>query len=153
MKGKIYKITCEETNKIYYGSSTQKYLSRRLSTHKYRKSCQCKDFINPTIELVEEIEFEDKKELLRLEAYYIKNNECVNTQIPLRTLKEWAVDTNHYKKRYHKDIEKSREQGRENYEKHKEKRLEKMLEKKECELCGKLIAKCNMKRHQKNIHG
>jgi len=33
-QGKIYKIVCNITNEVYFGSTKEKYLSRRLSRHK-----------------------------------------------------------------------------------------------------------------------
>ena len=88
MKGKIYKIV-DDNNKTYYGSTIQKYLCNRLAQHKCMKKYMTKDFINPKIYLVEEKEFTDKKEMLLLEADYIKSNECINKVVPLRTRKEW----------------------------------------------------------------
>lgn len=77
MSCKIYKITCE-TGAVYYGSTIQT-LKARLGSHKTDKSTTCKDFINPKIELVKEVDENDRDEE---EAYYIKNFECVNKYIP-----------------------------------------------------------------------
>ena len=105
MKGKIYKIV-DDNDKIYYGSTIQKYLCNRLAQHKNMKKCMTKDFINPKIYLVEEREFTDKKEMLLLEAVYIKSNECINKVVPLRTRKEWRnlpeqkQKTKEYNKKY-----------------------------------------------------
>jgi len=153
MKGRIYKIECEETKRIYYGS-TLLSLQHRLSQHKAPSSTRCltRDFINPTISLVEEIEYEDITELRKKEAEYIKNNECVNKQIPCRTWNEWAKDTGQYKKRYNKDVEKSREQCRDAYYKHHEKRLAKANSKVKCPICDKEMSYANLPRHKRTQH-
>ena len=92
MKGKIYKLVCEETQKIYIGS-TKNSLKTRLRYHKDKQNvCRSKNFINPKIILIEEVEFEDKKELLKRERYYIENLDCVNYKTPLRTKHEWYLD-------------------------------------------------------------
>ena len=92
MRGSVYKLECEETQKIYIGSTTM-ILKERLRYHKKKSNvCNSKILINPKIILLEEVEYEDKKELLEREAFYIKNNECVNKKIPLRTRHEWYLD-------------------------------------------------------------
>ncbi len=76
--GKIYKIVCSETNRVYYGSTTQKYLCNRLAGHKYKKQSTMKDFVDMKIYLVEHYSCKSKQELEDRENYYIKNFECVN---------------------------------------------------------------------------
>jgi hypothetical protein len=44
---------------------------------------------NYTLQEVEKVEYEEKKQLRERERYYIENNECVNMCIPNRTQKEW----------------------------------------------------------------
>ncbi len=107
MIGRVYKLTCSETKKNYYGS-TIKSLNQRLARHKGDDNkCLSKHFINPTIELLEEIELEgkDKTELLKIERKYIENNECVNKIVPLRTRHEYylmrkKLDPDYLKKAY-----------------------------------------------------
>ena len=36
-EGKIYKIVCNITGEVYYGSTIEKYLSSRLAKHKNKK--------------------------------------------------------------------------------------------------------------------
>ena len=79
---KIYKMTCSESNKVYYGSTTQPICERRVS-HNFHKNCACKDFINPIIEIVEKVKCETKEELFWRERYYMENNECVNKKYPI----------------------------------------------------------------------
>ena len=152
-QGKIYKIICKETNRIYYGS-TIKSLNHRLSQHKAPSSTRCltRDFINPVISLVENYPCNNKVELLTREGWWIKNNVCVNKQIAGRTVNEWAEDTGEYKKRYWKDVEKSRQQSRDDYYNNHEQRLEKANSKVSCPLCDKLISYGNLPRHKKTQH-
>lgn len=69
----VYKLTCEKTNKVYYGS-TKHSLNHRASKGWY--NCSCKDFINMKKEVIYFVENED--ELLEKENYYIINFNCVN---------------------------------------------------------------------------
>ncbi len=120
--GKIYKLVCNITNKIYYGSTIQP-LHKRLYEHKshYKKYLiDNKKYItsfeilkegNFDIILVELVNCSCKIELRKKERYYIDNNECVNKCIPTRTIKEYQNDNKDnisiYKKEYretHKDI-------------------------------------------------
>lgn len=120
-KGKIYKLVCNQTNKIYYGSTTQT-LGKRRDTHRqyYKKhlktSCgymtafeilKNDDF---KMELVEDVEFTDKNDLFTRERFYIQNNECVNKVIPLRTNQEYYLD--------HK--EQHNQRGKEHYQNNKD---------------------------------
>lgn len=87
--GKIYKVVCSETNRIYIGS-TKHTLKQRLARHKSSSnSCRTKDFINPTIHLLEDYSCNNRNELSIRERYYVENNDCVNLAIPSRTKKEY----------------------------------------------------------------
>ena len=91
MKGKIYIIRSHQTDDVYYGSTTQKYLSSRFSSHKsvYKKwlnndrnyitSFEIIKYEDCYIELVEEVEYETKEQLKAKERFYIRNNKCVNS--------------------------------------------------------------------------
>lgn len=106
MKGIIYKI--EGYGLTYYGSTVQPIQDRKY-THKSsyknrdkRPELYCTSWLilekgdDWTMEPIEEIEFDDLDELKLREAYYQKNNECVNkmklkTKDELREYKkEWA---------------------------------------------------------------
>ncbi len=88
--GKIYKIECMTTKLIYYGSTCEPTLSRRLAAHKgqfnqFKKNRRqfCSSFMvlnneNYEITLVETIPCISRDELNTREKYYIKNNDCVN---------------------------------------------------------------------------
>ena len=111
--GKIYRLVCNITNKNYYGSTTQ-LLSKRLYEHKrdYKKYLNNnKNYItsfeiikgnNFEIILVELFNCSCKLELEKRERYYIENNECVNKNIPTRTIKEWCKINKEYLKDYKK---------------------------------------------------
>tara|TARA_R110001606_G_scaffold266037_1_gene415011 strand:+ start:51 stop:545 length:495 start_codon:yes stop_codon:yes gene_type:complete len=93
MIGIIYKLT-DNSDKVYYGS-TIKPLKKRLCYHK-RPSNICMSRImdrdSMKIECLEQYYFDtdmDHKSLIKKrESYYIRNNECVNKNIPGRTMSE-----------------------------------------------------------------
>ena len=81
---KIYKITSPQTNQIYIGSTTKKYLSSRFHEHKFafkkhlitRGDFYCSSFdilrySDASIELIELYNCNDKKEQLQRERYYV----------------------------------------------------------------------------------
>tara|TARA_Y100001963_G_C6410297_1_gene278094 strand:- start:40 stop:429 length:390 start_codon:yes stop_codon:yes gene_type:complete len=84
MKYKIYKLIDNTNGNIYIGMTTN--LRRRLSQHKNKDNdCLSRKIIangDYRIELIEETD--DKTR----ERYWIENTECINIQIPGRTLKE-----------------------------------------------------------------
>lgn len=94
---KIYKLTSPNTEKIYIGSTTERYLSVRLSKHKthYKlggkytatKILECG---NVKIELLELCPCDNAKELRGKERKYIEENKqiCINKNIPNRTWQE-----------------------------------------------------------------
>jgi len=104
-KGKIYKITCSTTNKVYYGSTEFVFLNMRLLNHehcynsyklgnrKYQTSFDVLENGTYKIELVEDVVGTCKKDLLARERYYIENFECVNKNVPLRTRREYYAVT------------------------------------------------------------
>ena len=106
MKGLIYKI--EGYGLVYYGSTIQN-LNDRIYTHKssYKNKDKRPDFYCSSwlilekgddwnFEKIEDVEFEDIDELRLREAYYQKNNDCINitklkTKDELREYKkQWA---------------------------------------------------------------
>jgi hypothetical protein len=66
--------------KIYYLNNKGRFTTAFYITKNGRNSFKC--------EILEEIDFEDKKELYKIERYYIENYECVNKSIPLQTRRE-----------------------------------------------------------------
>ena len=87
MKGKVYKLTCE-SGAVYIGS-TARTLEQRLKEHKCKNNvCSSKDFINPKIELLEEIETENREDVLFKEREYMEKIKCVNKNNPVCNDKE-----------------------------------------------------------------
>jgi len=93
--GKIYKIV-GDTGATYYGSTT---VSLRERMYKHRGGSKTKNKTSAYLEiisqmdceiiLVENYPCESKKELEDREAWYIRENPCVNRQIPGRTPKQY----------------------------------------------------------------
>lgn len=101
-EGKIYKLTSEHTEKIYIGSTTQKYLSSRLSTHKGQYT-RCENKTNSKylfelgdvkIELLECFPCNSKDELHARERHWINLNrqQSINIRLPGRTKEQYLID-------------------------------------------------------------
>jgi len=115
---KIYKIIDNTNGNVYVGKTTQKYLSDRISSHKYdykinnKNGSVSREIIKNddyNYELIEETDDETR------ERYWIENTDrCINKAIPGRTVKEWTKDNkdrlaNYNKERYEKHRDKNRE--------------------------------------------
>lgn len=98
MKGIIYKIVSDGILP-YYGSTTNNLTQRKwghISGFKKYNNGEtrfCFSYLHLQNKdhkyiLVEEVEVENRKELLKIEAEYIRNNECVNIGIPYLTEEE-----------------------------------------------------------------
>ena len=105
--GKIYKIESLEGNCIYYGSTAQPQLCKRMAQHRanykryihggqYICSSKVLKYDDAKIYLVEHYACNSKEELHAREGYYIKNFDCVNKQIPGRDKKEYYDDNKEY---------------------------------------------------------
>jgi len=106
-QGKIYKIECNLTNDVYYGSTTLS-LSARMSLHKSRGGCSASNIIdrgNYTCKIIEEYPCNSKTELEAGERWWIENNVCINKIIPgrTRTMREWYQDNKEHNKKYRDD--------------------------------------------------
>ena len=103
-KAIIYKIECNITNDVYYGSTT-KSLSERMYAHKSKtNTCKSINIINRgnyTCKIIEEYPCNSKTELQVRERWWIENNVCINKQIPGRTPQEWYEDNTEYNKQYY----------------------------------------------------
>ena len=89
-KGKIYKIIDNTNDNIYIGSTINP-LKERLRKHK-SLNCSSREIIrnnNYNIILIEDYPCNSKEELELRERYHIENNECINTLLPRRTVKEY----------------------------------------------------------------
>lgn len=89
-RGKIYKLISNQTDKVYYGSTIEDKLTKRLGGHrgKYRRwlngkgeyvsSFEIVKYDDCRIILVENSPCNTKYELTAREQYHIDNNECCN---------------------------------------------------------------------------
>ena len=162
-KGSIYKIVNDVNNEVYVGSTEMK-LSQRFSCHK--RHCIFEKFKNYPlyklmndigfnhfqIELLEEVEFETKMELRKIEGQYILNFGTLNKMVAGRSNKEYyeinkETLLNKIKLYRQSHIEEIRKTKKEYYENNREKDLQRKTEKILC-CCGKSISRCNMARHK-----
>ncbi len=133
----VYKLSCNKTGQIYYGS-TEETIERRLQGHESKYKCHlegtqsyCSSFIiikngNYKIELLEECD--NIYHMIERETFYFDNFECVNKNrpaVPGRTDKEWREANKVEIAKYHKEW----------YEANRKRISEKGKEKYTCE-CG-----------------
>ena len=135
---KIYKIVNDTNDKIYYGSTTQKYLCSRMAQHRgnYNKTTSklLGDLKTCKIILVENYPCNTKDELSKRERYFVENFECVNKQLPGRKKEEYYLDTREVQIKNHKNY----------YHRTKNKLREKI----KCE-CGTTVQKISLLKHKK----
>lgn len=135
-KGKIYKIVCNETGKVYIGSTVQK-LNTRLNNHKSyynhwldgKIDRQCASyaiiqFDNYYIELIENYPCNSRTELEMREGYWQKQIECINKNIAGAYGGDKKTYMKNYQKVYnqtdkHKNYYKQRRQTKEWKQNHK----------------------------------
>jgi hypothetical protein len=106
--GTVYKLTCKHSLKTYYGS-TSGSIHNRLCEHVHKfnngKRHGSADIIaggNYSIEELEIIDYNDKKELREREKFYIQTDKnCVNKNIPNRTSNDWHAENSNYNKEYY----------------------------------------------------
>jgi hypothetical protein len=106
--GMIYKLWCKNSLKTYYGS-TSGNIANRLSEHEHKfkngirhSSADIIEGGNYSIEEVELVDYDDKKELREREKFYITNDKnCINKNIPNRTAHDWRLDNPMYNKEYY----------------------------------------------------
>jgi hypothetical protein len=115
--GRIYKIICNTTGKVYIGSTTNN-LCKRLATHVsglkrwvndnsngYVSSYDVLSNSNYSIVLVENFPCSTREELNARERYYVDTIDCVNKNKPLITkdeLRKYVAEQN--KARYRKNV-------------------------------------------------
>jgi hypothetical protein len=98
MSSRIYKLTSQQTPKIYIGS-TKLSLNTRFILHKTKFKNQVKyitanellQYQDCKIELIEECDL-NTDELKKKEGNYIKEFDCVNKNIAGRNLKDYYLD-------------------------------------------------------------
>ena len=125
--GKIYRIVCNTTGKVYIGSTCEPALARRLSKHndaykQWKKgsristvsSFQILELNNYEIILIENYPCDTSDELHSRERFFVENTQCVNKNIPSRTNEEYHL----------KYYQEHKEEHKQYYEEHKEKILQ-----------------------------
>ena len=92
--GYVYKIHCNITGEDYYGS-TDRDIEERMEYHRMSPEHPAKPVSTSIIErndwsyeIMEEVDYIIKVELLIRERYYIENYPCININIPYRTMEE-----------------------------------------------------------------
>jgi len=99
----MVKIYCiEDINNLkYVGSTKKKYLSSRLSEHKYKKDCSCSrlDLNNCRIYLLEECHEENRKSK---EQLWIDKINCVNINNTIPNKEKYKLTS---KKNHERTIE------------------------------------------------
>ena len=157
--GKIYKIECQETNRIYIGSTCQPTVAGRLRGHlqcfrRYKKSKYAYISSFSILEtgnykclLVCNYPCDTKDELTAKEAVYIrqyKNDdmyECVNMYMPCRT----PEDNKKYFKQYYEDNEKKLSQQQKQWRTNNKERTIEYAKQYRTDNKEKIAEKCNKK--------
>ena len=121
----VYKITCE-TGKVYYGSTNNDIDVRK---NKGWYHCACRDFINPKVEVIEQVE--DPTKLYERELHYIRNYECVNVSGKGFDRNKWNTDNKELLKQYRIKSEMKTQ----------------LWVKFNCDVCGRETNKKHYKRH------
>lgn len=152
--GKIYKVCSFQTDKVYYGSTTQP-LCKRMTEHrrnlkKYKNGKYWNISVNQVLEyddskiiLVESWPCNNKYELETRERFYIENNYCVNKYIPCRSKGEWKKQDKFNNPQKYIDYNKMY------YAKNRESLLKKCSEKILCDTCNEHISKAHFSDHKK----
>jgi hypothetical protein len=164
---KIYKLYSPSNDElVYYGHTTQKYLSTRKDEHKrkYRRWANNKGSYYSSFKVMEQPDYEivlielfpckDVNEARMRERYYIDNNVCVNKCIPGRTLKEYSDEyhilNKEKEKKYRDDHKKQiKEKNKQWYELNKIEYNHQRKEKVTC-VCGITYCKADKARHEKS---
>lgn len=147
-QAKIYKLECNITHEVYYGSTTES-LSNRLLKHKSKRDCSAIDIIdrgNFNMKVIEEYPCSTKRELETRERWWIENNVCINKNIPTRTKAEHRQDNREQIIQYNKDY----------WEQNKKRRQEISSRKIKCECGGNYTHEhkqvhCRTKKHQRYL--
>ncbi len=112
---KIYKLISSQTQDIYIGSTTQKYLCNRKANHKYHynkwlegkhhyiSSFELLKYDDCQIVLIEKYNCNTNDELNAREQYWIEKLNCINRH---RAKKDKNYDKEWFKKRNEKNKEK-----------------------------------------------
>ena len=126
---KIYSIRSRSRPDLIYIGSTTQGLAKRFSCHNShfrnnRLICSSKRVIeigDAYIELIEPYACANRNELERREGEIIRSMDCVNNQIPGRTIQEYREDNKEHIKQYREEHkEQSQQYGKQHYIDNKE---------------------------------
>ena len=119
-KSKIYRIVCDTTGDVYYGSTAMADINARKSNHIssvkmfdagiVQKKCASYEIIKRgdwLLEVVEEFPCSSKRDLEGRERFYMENNKCINIKRPLTTYDETLQER---RQRYQDNKEKEKAQ-------------------------------------------
>ena len=158
--GKIYKIICDKSDKIYIGSTILK-LNQRFNLHKSLKDCSTKELFElgeVKIELIENYSCNSKKELQIKERYYLEKykDTIINKLIPIRTKEESKKLRNEATKIWRsKNKEHIKEYQKKSIVIWRAKNKDKINEKAKLNIitcdCGSVIRKDSSSKHKKSI--
>jgi group I intron endonuclease len=163
--GKIYKLVCHTTGKVYIGSTTKKYLSQRLTEHmsNYKSYLKTGKIGNTSVEVLENNNFEimllelypcsSKDELHARERYYCQLTECVNKyKNPGLTneLGKQEYGKQHREKNKESMKKYNKQYGETYYEKNKEAIREKQSQPYTCP-CGSCFRINDKARHERSL--
>jgi hypothetical protein len=118
-KGYIYKISCNITGEDYYGS-TKQTVKKRVYGHLFKKDCAATAIIergNYSYTQLEEVFYNDPKDLVKREKYYYMTYPNINKTSPYTTLQERKEQ-----KAMNEKTEKRKERKRQYYKEHSEER-------------------------------
>lgn len=102
MKGIIYEIRCNETNEVYIGS-TIKSIKDRMRIHMQRQNCSSMQIINRgnyAVNILEQFECSEIKDLRIRERFYFDNTNCINILRPYLAPEEKAQERKEYQALY-----------------------------------------------------
>jgi len=96
--GKIYKLTSEQTDRVYIGFTCKKYLSQRKRDHKSKHNVWMNDMPSCKANLAS-FDLIKYDELLVREKYWIKQyrEKAVNKYRPIRTEEEQLQQSKEYR--------------------------------------------------------
>ena len=174
-EGKIYTIRNYTDNSLIYVGSTTEKLARRLAKH--RSDCNAgscislyshivdNDWSNWYIELYEYYPCNNRTELNRREGEVTREIGTLNKYIAGRTIEEYYEDNvdkirERHKKYYEDNVDKLKDRKKlyredkadkikEYRKEYYEKNADKIKEKVCCDICGSLLSKQYLTRHQK----
>ena len=161
--GKIYKIISQETEKIYIGSTSLKYLSERFAHHRCTfnnqlihkiSSAEILKFNDAKIILIETFPCNSKDELNSREQFWIDHPDYKHLCVNILKAYIGSDKKQYYKEQKHANHILNREENLKKFalyrKENKDKIQEKQKETYQCE-CGKVLTKAKKTRHVKTM--